>query len=157
MNDRDLVAHALTQAYRAVGAGPMRDMPFLNRALEVEVVGLRPWQGAWLGALVTPWSINVVMLPRAGGAWPRLRDGDERLVEFPAGTYRLLAGRVAGLGDIHSLSLFSPALEFADAESARIAAAAALDALLAAPPAQPLARRDFLAGRYGEGGGGPRR
>ncbi len=142
----------------------MAGLPFLNPALRVEAVGFRPWQGEWLGVLVTPWSINVVLMP-GEGAWPRLHIGEERIVAMPAGRFRFVAGADDELGEYHACSLFSPALEFADHETARATAEASLAALFDGanapgpdsyrpsdppPPDQPSAvsKRDFLRGRF---------
>ena len=139
-------------AYRAVHEERMRDLPFLNPAVAVEAVGFRPWQGAWLGALVTPWSINILLVPGEPSAWVPLAPGAERFVDFPAGTYRFAAGEVPGLGEVHGCSLFSPVQQFADHEAARIAATAALEALLdpatGAEARPPLSKREFLQGRF---------
>ena len=141
----------LQRAYEHIHATRMQGLAFLNAALRVEAVGFRRWQGAWLGALVTPWSLNLVLTP-GDGDWTPLAAGAERFVDFPAGRFRFLAGHDPIAGESHSCSLFSPVLAFADHEAARVAAAAAVEALLADPEApQPraMSKREFLAGRFG--------
>ena len=135
----------------------MVGLPFLNAALRVEAVGFRPWQGEWLGALVTPWFVNLVLMP-GDGEWTALRAGGERILAMPAGRFRFVAGHDEELGEYHACSLFSPAQEFADHDTARAVAAAALEALfdagndekaraVEAPPSAPVSKRDFLRGR----------
>jgi [NiFe] hydrogenase assembly HybE family chaperone len=142
----------LVEAYARIARERMAGLPFVNPRLEVEAVGFRPWKGQWLGVLVTPWSVNLVLAP-GDGDWVMLAHGAERYVAFPAGRFRFIAGGAAEAGEHHACSLFSPALEFVDAEAARLTARAALDALLDpanaedAPLPQRIARRDFLAGR----------
>jgi [NiFe] hydrogenase assembly HybE family chaperone len=121
-------------------------------------VGFRAWEGQWLGVLVTPWSINVLLLPGSAG-WPRLATGAERFVDMPAGRFRFVAAFDPALGEYHACSLFSPVLEFADHAAARVAAAAALDAMLdpstaggPAPRSRTFSRRDFLRGSRAEAG-----
>jgi [NiFe] hydrogenase assembly HybE family chaperone len=149
------IARRIEAAFERVARTGMAGMPFLNPALRVEAVGFRVWEGHWLGVLVTPWSINILLLPRSG-EWPHLAAGAERFVELPAGRYRFVSGRDADLGEYHSCSLFSPALEFADHAAARATAAAALDVLLDTGTAQQpkvahaFSRRDFLRGRLSE-------
>jgi len=129
----------------------MVGMPFVNDALRVEAVGFHQWQGQWLGILVTPWSINVLLLP-GSGAWPKLPAGGERFVDLPAGRFRFVAASDAALGEYHACSLFSPALEFEDHDAARATASAALRALQEPEatrgqgPARGLSRREFLRG-----------
>jgi [NiFe] hydrogenase assembly HybE family chaperone len=129
----------------------MHDLPFVNGALRVEAVGFAPWQDHWLGVLVTPWFINLVLLPRLRERWRELRVGDSTSYGFPAGVYEFIGGYHERVGDFQSCSLFSPVLEFQDQEAARLTARCALDALFdeanrqkaipdvpaAAPAAQP--------------------
>jgi len=141
----------VADAYESIWHTRMQDLPFLNPKLRVEAVGFRPWEGQWLGALVTPWSLNLLLLPGGEGQWTSLAPGSERFVTFPAGRFRFIAGLEAGLGESHSCSLFSPVLEFADHEAARLTAAAALGALFEAEALAdrpgPVSKRDFLRGR----------
>jgi [NiFe] hydrogenase assembly HybE family chaperone len=160
-------AARLEAAYTRIWRTRMQGLPFLNPRLRVEAVGFRPWEGEWLGALVTPWFVNLVLMP-GDGPWASLRTGDERIVALPAGRYRFIAGHDEELGEHHACSLFSPASDFGDHETARAVAAACLDALFdagndripdaeavkesVAPPPRPAARvskRDFLKGRVG--------
>ena len=139
----------LEEAFEQVARTGMAGLPFVNPRLRVEAVGFRDWEGQRLGVLVTPWSINLVLLPGAG-EWPRVAHGSERFVTLPGGTFRFIAGSVEGFGEYHACSLFSPALEFADHAAAQATASAALAAVLdpatsgAAPRA--LSRREFLRG-----------
>lgn len=152
------IARRIEGAFERVARTGMAGMPFLNPQLRVEAVGFHVWEGHWLGVLVTPWSINILLLPRYAG-WPSLAAGAERFVELPAGRYRFVAARDADLGEYHACSLFSPALEFADHATARATAIAALEALLdagtaqGAKPAHAVSRRDFLRGRLSEAPG----
>jgi [NiFe] hydrogenase assembly HybE family chaperone len=152
-------------AYERIWRTRMEGLPFLNERLRVEAVGFREWQGQWLGALVTPWCLNLLLLP-GKGEWTPLAAGAERFVAFPAGRFRFIAGHEASLGESHSCSLFSPVLEFTDHEAARLTAQAALAGLFDAANAPagdhvirehkpdpeanaaPVSKRDFLAGRY---------
>jgi [NiFe] hydrogenase assembly HybE family chaperone len=151
-------AGRLAAAFTRIERTRMQGLPFLNAALRVEAVGFRPWEGQWIGVLVTPWCMNVVLLP-GEGEWTPLPPGGERFADLPAGRFRFIAGHDEELGEYHACSLFSPALEFADHEAARATAIAALEALFAAPetaapadasgPARlPPSRRDFLRGRF---------
>jgi [NiFe] hydrogenase assembly HybE family chaperone len=160
----------ITDTYERIWRTRMEGLPFLNPKLRVEAVGFRAWEGQWLGGLVTPWSLNLLLLP-GEGEWTSLPAGSERFVDFPAGCFRFIAGREATLGESHSCSLFSPVLEFTDHEAARLTAQAALvglfDPALAStddhvlreheaeaeanadePIAAAVSKRDFLSGRF---------
>jgi [NiFe] hydrogenase assembly HybE family chaperone len=146
----------LEAAFTRIWKTRMTGLPFLNDRLRVEAVGFRPWQGEWLGALVTPWFVNLVLVP-GEGEWTPLAQGGERIVTLPAGGFRFVAGHDEDIGEYHACSLFSPAQEFADHDTARAVAAASLEALFdpandekgrAAEAPSPVSKRDFLRGKF---------
>lgn len=115
-------------AYYTRAAERMRDMPVCNGALEVEAVGFREHLGRSVGVIVTPWFMNVVVLPSAddGAAW---REGRATRIPFPSGTCDFVVNGAGENGLVASYSLFPLMHEFADAAAARTAALAALSAL----------------------------
>lgn len=163
---------AIERAFESIRATRMAGLPFLNPALRVEAVGFRRWEGRWLGVLITPWFMNLMLLPDAPRAWHHVRYGDALSYILPAGVFEFISAREPLLGDYQSCSLFSPVFEFADQDGARATAVAALAALfdagthagvdgpgtaltrgdaIAAEPAAaaaPPSRRDFLRGRW---------
>ena len=164
--DAAAIAARVHSTFERVQRERMAGLPFINEALGVELVGLRRWRGLWLGALVTPWFMNLLLLPGDGegsseeppACWPSLATGDYAQFAFPAGVMSFLAGREGEVGEYLSCSLFSPVFEFADHEAARQTAAACLEALFdaatgAPPPAKAVdtpasvSKRDFLRGR----------
>ena len=92
-------------------------------------MGFRPWQQHWLGVLVTPWFMNLMLFPRVVASWHSIAERDSRDYVFPAGVFTFLGSRDAVLGDWQACSLFSPMFDFADRAGARATAAASLDAL----------------------------
>ena len=172
--DRPSPAAALERAFETVRRERMHDVPVLNGALAVEAVGFRAWREHWLGILITPWFMNLVLMPRVPAAWQPIGERESRHHVFPAGVFEFIGGREPTLGDYQSCSLFSPMFEFADQGVARDTALAALDALFdpasreasparpaapdagnPAPPAGPaprLSKRDFLFGAGGDRG-----
>jgi [NiFe] hydrogenase assembly HybE family chaperone len=167
-------SEALTAAFDAV-AVRMAGLAFVNPRLRVEAVRFAPWQDHWLGVLVTPWFMNLVLAPRDVAHWPPLAQGAKRRYLFPAGDYEFIGAHDAACGEFAMCSLFSPTLEFADHAQACDVARHALAALFdprnardddvgtaiapsapagAAPPtlgeriAQPLSRRELLRGRF---------
>lgn len=148
-------------AFRAILETRMRGLPVLNPAVEVEAVGFRAWEGHWLGMLVTPWFINVMLLPREPERWRPLGIGAKRTETLPSGDYEFIGAREEAVGEYLMCSLISPVLEFGDHETARTTAQVALDALLEPQAAQdpgpsrpvlkldePLDRRAFLRARF---------
>lgn len=161
----------LTSAFEAI-AGRMVGLGFVNPELRVEAVDFQPWQGRWLGVMVTPWCVNLMLLPQTADDWESLPQGKTARYRFPAGDYDFISAHDATIGEYQMCSLFSPALEFADHATARLVAQlarralfdagnapdeglgpAAIDApgplarTLAAADA-PLSKREFLRGDF---------
>jgi [NiFe] hydrogenase assembly HybE family chaperone len=121
-------------------------------------VAFVPWKQYWLGAMVTPWSINLLLAPRDPDAFRPLRPGDKRRCVFPAGAFDFIGAHDARLGNYLVCPLFSPVLEFADHATARETARVAREALLDARMAEvAVSRRDVLRGRLHEHGDDARR
>jgi [NiFe] hydrogenase assembly HybE family chaperone len=123
----------LEAVFGHIEQGRMRDIPILNARLRVEAIGMRLYDGAWLSALITPWFINIMVLPAASEdieAWSRLHTGTKVMRAFPAGQFEFICGAEEGLGSYQMCSLFSPVLEFEDQAAALATAQAALDAFL---------------------------
>jgi len=138
-------------AFDRIARMRMAGLPFVNSALRVEMVGLRPWDGQRIGVLVTPWAMNLLLLP-GEGSWDAMPTGAERFVELPAGRFRFVSAHDDLIGEYHACSLFSPTLEFADHEAAHATAVASLAALFDPATAADgtkatFSRRDFLRGR----------
>ena len=118
----------LVEAFRAA-AGRMDGLAFINPALDVEAVGFAPWQGHWLGVLLTPWFMNLILAPREVAAWRPLMPGEKRRYPFPAGAYDFIGAQDDFAGEYQMCSLFSPLLQFDDQETARLVAQLAREAL----------------------------
>lgn len=154
----------LSEAFRAIQRERMAGLPFLNPALAVEAVGFTLFHGHWLGILITPWSMNLMLLPGAEGNWLDLHESQRQQWRFPAGDLKFVAAREAAIGSYQQCPLFNAMHQFAGQKSARDAANAALRALFEpvapkpaepAPPqpladirTKPLSKRDFLRGRF---------
>jgi [NiFe] hydrogenase assembly HybE family chaperone len=162
----------LEAAFRAA-ATRLTGLDFLNPALAVEAVGFAPWGGHWLGVLVTPWFMNLMLAPGDISLWQPLAQGEKRSYAFPAGTYEFIGAFEETAGEYQLCSLFSPVLEFEDHATARCVARLAREALFdprnaedsefpaanLPPDGGPLARlegtlattmskQDFLHGRF---------
>jgi [NiFe] hydrogenase assembly HybE family chaperone len=119
-----------------LAAKRMQGLAFVNPALDVEAVAFAPWQGHWLGVLVTPWFMNLILAPRDTVAWTPLDPGAKRSYVFPAGTYDFIGACDDIAGAYQMCSLFSPLLHFDDQETARLVAGLAREALFDAANAE---------------------
>lgn len=156
----------LEAAFRRIAATRMADMPINHPRLVVEALGFRPWEGKWLGVLVTPWAVNLVLLPESDTEFETLAIDRRQTWRFPSGEYDFMGGDEEECGAFQFCSLVSPIPEegIPDQAAARSLAAEVLVRLFADPadevvmaPAQretptrklfsgPLSRRGFLSG-----------
>ncbi|WP_269585413.1 [NiFe]-hydrogenase assembly chaperone HybE [Roseibium sp. Sym1] len=134
MSDAAEVTETVERCFRSIRETRMEGIPILNDVLEVELSGLRPWEGFWLGTLLTPWFLNVILLSVDAGD-ERIPAGTKRCFRFPSGSYEFIRGEEGDVGPYWMCSLFSPVFEFSDQETARACALAALDALFEAEEA----------------------
>lgn len=140
----------LAAVFTDIAGTRMADVPICNPALEVQAVGFRRMaEGHWAGLMITPWAINLLVLPGQPDGWPMLAAGSKHDWRFPSGDYEFIVAQEDRLGTYHLCSLFSPALEFATHDAAQLTALATAHALFAEPLAPPAAasaptRRAFL-------------
>jgi len=160
----------IERAFESV-AGRMHGLAFVNPALRVQAVGFEPWEGHWFGVLITPWSINLMLLPHERSAWQPVCPGLKRRFSFPAGDFEFIDALDTVFGEYRMCSLFSPAMEFEDHAAAELVARLARQALFDASldeaartpagesstdtlaqigeqAARPMSKRDFLRGRF---------
>lgn len=127
------IKQQLESVFRQIEQQRMRDMPMCNPALQVEAIGFREWGEYTLGVMLTPWFMNLMLLPASDATVEALaasRVGSKQLHLFPSGRYEFVNANEAGLGHYQVCSLFSPLLEFADQQIVVDIARAALDELM---------------------------
>ena len=139
----DLVAR-----YQAIYEERMQDLPIVNPRLEVEAVGFEQWEDKDLGVLITPWFMNLVLLPDS----QRLVDlpqGERVECRFPSGPCELTVYHDEDLGSYLAAVLFRTVADFPDQDIARAVAEEALAQVLAEPgeeAAETVSRRGLLTG-----------
>ena len=151
-------ADAVEEAFFRIQQEQMADVPILNQALSVEAVDFQRWQRHWLGVVVTPWCMSMLLVPGSAENWVSTGENKRRFVRFPAGDFAFLGSEEVELGEYQSCPLFSPMGKFATQSEATMTARASLIALLtsakqveAAPKEEKqadepsLSRRRFLA------------
>lgn len=147
-HENEEISGRLAAVFSKIQAERMDGVPILNPRLVVEVVDTRAWNGHWLSVLVTPWFINLMLLPATAEqaeTWQSLGLGGSAVHRFPAGRFDFIVAEETGLGRYQMCSLFSPVLEFEDQEAARVAGRAALEALFDADLDEDRAKTDAAA------------
>lgn len=147
---------ALEQAFRAIEATRMCGLPMLHAGLQVEAVGFAMQAidegSAALGILITPWFMNLMLLPLDGT--PMRPVGKVRVRNLGGERFEFIGAQEDGFGAYEMCSLFSPMFEFADQAAARATAVEVLSVLRrqeAQAPSAP-SRRAFLTGRVRDAG-----
>ena len=108
-----LVAH-----YRDIAATRMQGLPIVNSHLDVEAVSFRTYSDDEVGILITPWFMNLVVLPGSGTRL-EVAQGDEIAWTLPAGDYAMTCCRDETLGDYLTAVLFRTVADFPDQATAR--------------------------------------
>lgn len=114
--------------FRRIESERMAGLPMLNPTLAVAAVGFARQGDDWRGVLVTPWGIQLLLLP-AVEHWPVPAPHERAFREYPAGTFAFLPNNEEELGDYLSCALISDMKPFADQETALATARACLIAL----------------------------
>jgi len=130
---------ALIARFRLIDAA-MRDLPLYNPIVAIEAVGFRRFgDDALVGVVLTPWFMNLTMLPIEPAPMDMAAFGRSVVVELPAGQRTFVVGGDVGVGLYKAHSLHSPVLTFTLPGQARAEAQRTLALLMAPPPAQPAA------------------
>jgi len=154
--DVEAVTSLVADTFRRIHRERMAGLPILHPDLSVAVVGGQAWDGDWLGVLVTPWCLNLVLVPGPGSAREPGPFGSKLQLDLPAGRFEFLASEEEGIGRFAACSLVSPMHQFADQAAAVATAEEVMTALFqpeapaaAEPPQGPtLSRRDLLRGGF---------
>jgi [NiFe] hydrogenase assembly HybE family chaperone len=144
MTTADEIAQRLETLYQKVLDERMHDVPIVNGRLEVRAVGVQEWGEYWLCVMLTPWFMNLLLLPKNDSEvdWQNEVVGTKHLVGFPAGQFEFLVSHETAIGRFLMSSLFSPVLEFADQETAEKTAETVVVEIFKRPDADGIDPRD---------------
>lgn len=145
--DAGEIKWVLENTFNAILQARMHDVPIVNPALAVEATDFARVNADWVGILITPWFMNLLLLPSADSEWTAHSSGQKFELSFPYGVFEFTAAEESQLGRYAQCSLFSPMFQFQNQADAREAALAAFRALLT--PAT-LSRRDLIRGQLGK-------
>ena len=100
----DDAVNNLANAYRRA-ALKVKGMPIYNPTLAIEAVGFREHEGRQVGVMVTPWFMNLTVLPSPAdlAMWA---DGSSTRLAFPSGAYDFVVTDLHDVGpDRHVLAV----------------------------------------------------
>ncbi|MBU1426690.1 MAG: [NiFe]-hydrogenase assembly chaperone HybE [Gammaproteobacteria bacterium] len=166
------IEQKLEKVFTDIANTRMAGLPICNPVLRVQAVGFREWQEHWVGVLVTPWTISLVLMPGEKGPLKTLGADEKMTWEFPSGNYEFMGLNEPALGSCQVCSLISPVGDVASHEDAVTIAGQVMEALFVADNSdqrrdaqrrqefetarmqgepvldKPLSRRDFLRGNF---------
>jgi len=114
----DPAVDRLVIAYRDLVQPRMCTLPMYNPELKVEAVGFESHEGRPCGVLLTPWFMNLVLLPAENDDWSGMASGETLKVTFPAGDYLCMMSMPEGIPPHLSLPLFNTVKSFVDHDTA---------------------------------------
>ena len=107
--------HKIVARFQVIDIERMRDLPIYNPALIVEAINFQAIElpsekNAFIGALITPWFINVLLLHTEEIKAAEL--GQRLSYQLPAGDFEFMVGEDEELGryDFHTIA--SPVLKY---------------------------------------------
>ncbi len=104
---------ALEADFTEIWNAKMRDVPMVNPVLHVKAIGFRQLaDGRLLGVLLSPWFMNLVLLPSDDEDWSDLTPGTKEVFDFPSGAYEFTHNTREMVGGYKACSLFSMMGEF---------------------------------------------
>lgn len=150
----------LIDRFRVIDKERMQGLPFYNSRLSVEGVDFQPTEQGYIGALVTPWFINIILLYE-NPPQQSIALGNRVKHSFASGEHDFMVGDDEQLGRYDFISLASPTSKYKSQQQAcdyarkklNSIVSADIDALEEKPvqfmnvEADRLSRREFLRGK----------
>lgn len=127
----------LVASFDRIGRESMRGLPFYNEVLSVEAIGFERAGEGWLGVLITPWFMNLMLVTDQPIPYAESANGEKRSIELPGGSLTFLCGGTEDFGMFHAHSIASPMDVYKSQNQARAAARRALASVRTPPPAEP--------------------
>jgi len=136
----------LVDHFRRIHLERMQGLPFLNPALDIQAVGFRDLDDHRLGVLISPWFMNLVLLPGTD-EWQDRDQGARIHILLPAEGIDFNVTHDETLGTYLTAVLFRTVSDFPDQDTAVAIAADIMVSLFEAPepePATRLSRRELF-------------
>ena len=109
---------AIAERFRNIHEQRMLGLPFINANLTVETIGFRDFQDFEIGVLITPWFMNLILLP-GSEVGADIEQGHSVNACFPSGDIEFTAAEDEELGLYFSAVLFSTVADIPDQATAR--------------------------------------
>ncbi|TQI80101.1 Tat proofreading chaperone HybE [Serratia fonticola] len=111
-------ARQLEVAFNAIAAGDIHHLPFFQPQIPVRACGFQLFEHQWIGCLLTPWMLSLLVLPGPDQVWQQRAVGEKLALILPCGNVCFTVGHVEGCGQYLASSLMSPLDQHLGAEQA---------------------------------------
>lgn len=102
----------LEAAFTRVAHNDMQTLPFYRAAIPVKTCGFTLFEQQWVGCLLTPWTLSLLVLPGPDQVWSQRTTGERLALQLPCGNVTFMVSDIADAsGQNHqylSCSLMSP-------------------------------------------------
>ena len=147
-------APLLVAQYERIAREEMQALPFYHATMPI-VAEFVLFEGQWLGCVLTPWMLSVVVLPGPDQRWPVRSSSDRLALQLPCGNMTFMVGELPESGQLLACSLMSPLDPHLGAEQGRALVSSTLKMLLSLPVQQgaggvDLGRRRLFGARRGQ-------
>ncbi|AUT41090.1 hydrogenase-2 assembly chaperone [Aeromonas caviae] len=144
-------APLLVAQYERIAREEMQALPFYHATMPI-VAECVLFEGQWLGCVLTPWMLSVVVLPGPDQLWPVRSCSDRLALQLPCGNMTFMVGALPETGQLLACSLMSPIDPHLGADEGRALVSSTLKMLLSLPVQQgeggvDLGRRRLFGGR----------
>lgn len=145
-------AALLEQTFSEIAQGEMQTLPFFRAQVPVRALGFQCYEGQWVGVMLTPWMLSILVLPGPDQVWDSRPLGERLGLRLPFGNAVFHVSEIEAIGQYLSCSLMSPLDPTMSAEQALQLATDVSRQVLAIPVTdvdapQNLSRRALLSGR----------
>ena len=135
-------APMLVAQYERIAQQEMQALPFYHPAMPI-VAECTLFEGQWLGCVLTPWMLSLVVLPGPDQRWPVRSSSDRLALQLPCGNMTFMVGELPETGQLLACSLMSPLDPHLGAEQGRSLVSSTLKMLLSLPVQQGEGRVDL--------------
>lgn len=98
----------LESSFREIAKKEMQALPFYRENIPVKAGGFTLFEKQWIGTILTPWMLELIVLPGPSQEWPRRKIGERIALALPCGQVKFVVGELANGAQYLACSLMSP-------------------------------------------------